>query len=63
MEEYRRWEDNIKTDLRDIGVDVMNWIDSNSCCAVVSLRHLPARISSRNVERVKMIHGLSCGGT
>ena len=26
MEEYRRWEDNIKMDLKEIGVDVMNWI-------------------------------------
>ena len=23
MEEYRRWEDNIKLDLKEIGVDVM----------------------------------------
>jgi hypothetical protein len=22
----RRWEDNIKLDLRDIGIDVANWI-------------------------------------
>jgi hypothetical protein len=22
----RRWEDNIKTDLREIGIDVANWI-------------------------------------
>ena len=31
MEEYRRlcrWEDNIKMDLKEIGVDVMNWVDS-----------------------------------
>ena len=27
MEEYRRWEDNIKMDLNDIGVDVMNWME------------------------------------
>ena len=26
MEEYRRWEDNIKMDLKEIGVDVMNWM-------------------------------------
>ena len=26
MEEYRRWEDNIKKDLKAIGVDVMNWM-------------------------------------
>ena len=25
MEEYRRWEDNIKMDLTEIGVDVINW--------------------------------------
>ena len=25
MEEYRRWEDNIKMNLTEIGVDVMNW--------------------------------------
>ena len=24
MEEYRRWEDNIKTNLKEIGVDVMS---------------------------------------
>ena len=24
MEEYRRWEDNIKMDLKKIGVDVMS---------------------------------------
>ena len=27
MEEYRRWEDNIKMDLKEIGVDVRSWID------------------------------------
>ena len=27
MEEYRRWEDNIKMDLKEIGFDVMNWIN------------------------------------
>ena len=26
MEEYRRWEDNIKMGLKEIGIDVMNWI-------------------------------------
>ena len=26
MEEYRRWEDNIKMDLKEIGVDVMSCI-------------------------------------
>ena len=26
MEEYRRWEDNTKMDLKEISVDVMNWI-------------------------------------
>jgi hypothetical protein len=24
MEEYRRWEDNIEMDLKEIGVDVMS---------------------------------------
>ena len=28
MEEYRRWVDNIKMYLKEIGVDVRNWIDS-----------------------------------
>ena len=28
MEEYRKWEDNIKIDLKEIGVSVRNWIDS-----------------------------------
>ena len=27
MEECRRWEDNIKMDLKEICVDVMNWIE------------------------------------
>ena len=27
MEEYRRWEDNIKMDLKEGDVDVMNWIE------------------------------------
>ena len=27
MEEYRRWEDNIKMNLKEIGVDVMNLIE------------------------------------
>ena len=27
MEEYRRWEDNIKMDLKEIGVSVRSWID------------------------------------
>ena len=27
MEEYRRWEDNIKKDLKEIGVNVRSWID------------------------------------
>ena len=29
MEEYRRWEDNIKMDLKEIGVNVRIWIDSS----------------------------------
>ena len=29
MEEYRRWEDNIKMDLKEIGVNVRSWIDSS----------------------------------
>ena len=28
MEEYRRWEDNIKMDLKEIGVNMRSWIDS-----------------------------------
>ena len=28
MEEYRRREDNIKMDLKEIGVSVRSWIDS-----------------------------------
>ena len=28
MEENRRWEDNIKMDLKEIGVSVRSWIDS-----------------------------------
>ena len=28
MEEYRRWEDSIKMDLKEIGVSLMSWIDS-----------------------------------
>ena len=28
MEEYKKWEDNIKMDLKEIGVNVRNWIDS-----------------------------------
>ena len=28
MEEYRRWEDNIKMDLKEIGVDVMSYFAS-----------------------------------
>ena len=28
MEEYRRWEDNIKMDLQEISVNVRSWIDS-----------------------------------
>ena len=27
MEEYRRWEDNIKMNLEDMGVDVMSWLE------------------------------------
>ena len=27
MEEYRRWEDNIKMLLKEIGVDVVNWME------------------------------------
>jgi hypothetical protein len=26
MEEYRRWEKNIKMDLKDVSVDVMSWL-------------------------------------
>ena len=26
MKEYRRWEDNIKMDLKEVGVDVMIWM-------------------------------------
>jgi hypothetical protein len=36
----RRWEDNIKLDLRDIGIDGANWIqlvqDSVKCWAIVN---------------------------
>ena len=28
MEEYRRWEDNIKMDLKEIGVSTRNWVVS-----------------------------------
>ena len=28
MEEYRRWEDNIKMDLKEISVSVRSWIDT-----------------------------------
>ena len=28
MEEYRRWEGNIKMDLEEIGVNMRSWIDS-----------------------------------
>ena len=28
MEEYRRWEDNIKMDLKEIVVNVRSWVDS-----------------------------------
>ena len=28
MEEYRRWEDNIKMDLKEICVNTRDWIDS-----------------------------------
>ena len=28
MEEYRRWEDNIKMDLKEIGINTRNWVDS-----------------------------------
>ena len=28
MEEYRRWEDNMKMDLKEIGVSVRSWMDS-----------------------------------
>ena len=27
MEEYRRWNDSIKTDLKEIGVDMINWME------------------------------------
>ena len=40
MEEYRRWEDNIKMDLKEIGVNVRSWIDSaedkNHCRPLVN---------------------------
>ena len=28
MEEYRRWEDDIKIDLKEIGPKIRNWVDS-----------------------------------
>ena len=33
MEEYRRWEDNIKTDIREIGVDVVSYLRIESLAA------------------------------
>ena len=40
MEEYRRWEDNIKMDLKEIGVNVRSWIysaqDRDYCRALVN---------------------------
>ena len=39
MEEYRRWVDNIRMDLKEIDVDVMNWMelaqDIDTCRALV----------------------------
>ena len=34
MEEYRRWEDNIKMDLKEIGVNVRSWIDFLEECGM-----------------------------
>ena len=28
MEEYRKWEDNIRMDLKEIGAKVRSWMDS-----------------------------------
>ena len=37
MEEYRRWEDNFKMDLKEIGVDVYNLAqDRDDLSAIVS---------------------------
>ena len=37
MEEYRRWEENIKMDIKEMGINVRNWIDS----AQIGLLEIP----------------------
>ena len=40
MEEYRRWEDNIKMDLKEIGVDVISWLRIEITGEPLLIQHL-----------------------
>ena len=33
-----RWEDNIRTDLKEVGIDTRNWVDSAEENAALNLR-------------------------
>ena len=36
MEEYRRWEDNIKMELKEIGVDVISYLKMEITAGLVN---------------------------
>ena len=44
MEEYRRWEDNIRMNLKEIGNNTRNWVDAakeSPCeCGRISVDHI-----------------------
>ena len=44
-EEYRRWEDNIKMNLKEIGVIVRSWIDCPCECGIEPAGNIGHRVS------------------
>ena len=58
MEEYRRWEDNIKMDLKEIGVDAMSW-HGKWMIGINRLDYLPRCWS--NTQRVTDTRGVVLG--
>ena len=60
MEEYRRWEDNIKMDLKEIGVNVRSWNDSaqdRDCWRVFVIVELNLRFTYAIVSYEEQIYG------
>ena len=58
MEEYRRWEDNIKMDLKEIGVDVMNWMEPYNAHGYISTNVISCDVNAlhKKLDIVLLCH-------